>query len=101
MNLHNQTPSKTSLSAPWIITVGAVTFALGAVGAFTLSQINQSRQNDAIAVLAAQLAEMQVTRAQSPALLAIAAPSDMAVHTTAAIPSSSAGLAARANRTRS
>ena len=95
MNLHNQTPAKTSSSAPWIIAVGAVTFALGAVGAFTLSQMNQSRQNDAIAVFAAQLAEMQVTRAQSPALLAIAAPSDVAVPATAAIPSASAVLAAR------
>ena len=57
--------------------------------------MNQSRQNDAIAILASQLAEVQVTRAPSPVLLAIAAPSNVAVPATAAIPSASAVLAAR------
>lgn len=96
MNLHDTPPAKTSSSAPWIIAVGAVTFALGAVGAFAFSQMNQSRQNDAIAALAAQLAEMQVTRAQSPELLAIPAVNDATTPTSAAIPSASAVLAARA-----
>jgi hypothetical protein len=64
-------PFATSFALPWIIAVGAVTFAIGSVGAFTISQMNQSRQNDAIALLSAQLAEMQVTRAQSPTLLAV------------------------------
>lgn len=77
---------------PWIIAVGAVTFALGAVGAFTLAQMNQSRQNDAIATLAAQLADMQVTRAQTPDLLAITAPAEVVP---TSIPSASAVLAAR------
>lgn len=94
--MHMQTPPPAkSSSAPWIIAVGAVTFAIGAVGAFALSQINQSRQNDAIAVLAAQLADMQVTRAQSPDFLAIAAPAAQPVPAVAAIPSASAVLAAR------
>ena len=79
---------------PWIIAVGAVTFAIGAVGAFAFSQANQSRQNDAIAMLAAQLADMQVTRAQSPDLLAITTPAAAFAPSTA-IPSASAVLAAR------
>lgn len=96
MNMYTSTPTKSS-SAPWIIAVGAVTFAIGAVGAFAMSQMNQSRQNDAIAMLAAQLAEMQVTRAEAPDLLAI---TDMAAATLPAatptsIPSASAVLAAR------
>lgn len=94
MNMQTPPPAKSS-SAPWIIAVGAVTFAIGAVGAFALSQINQSRQNDAIAVLASQLAEMQVTRAQSPDFLAITAPAAQPVPAVAAIPSASAVLAAR------
>ena len=97
MNMQTPPPAKSS-SAPWITAVGAVTFAIGAVGAFALSQINQSRQNDAIAVLAAQLADMQVTRAQSPDFLAIAAPAAQPVPAVAAvaeIPSASAVLAAR------
>ena len=59
---------------PWIIAVGAVTFAIGAVGAFAFSQAKQSLKDDAIAMLAAQLADMQVTRAQSLDLLAITTP---------------------------
>ena len=59
---------------PWIIAVGAVKFAIGAVGAFAFSQAKQSLQDDAIAMLAAQLADMQVTRAQSLDLLAITTP---------------------------
>ncbi len=94
MNMQTPPPAKSS-SAPWIIAVGAMTFAIGAVGAFALSQINQSRQNDAIAVLAAQLADMQVIRAQSPDFLAIAAPAAQPVPAVAAIPSASAVLAAR------
>ncbi|MFT5065818.1 MAG: LysM repeat protein [Yoonia sp.] len=90
----NTTETPKSPSAlPWIIAVGAVTFAIGAVGAFAFSQANQSRQNDAIAVLAAQLADMQVTRAQSPDLLAITAPATRTPSTS--IPSASAVLAAR------
>lgn len=89
MNMQRQTPSNT----PWFIAVGAVTFAIGAVGAFALSQMNQSRQNDAIAMLAAQLAEIQVTRAVTPDLLAITAPHVATAPTT--IPSASAVLAAR------
>ena len=70
-----RTHSQKSMSAlPWIIAVGAVKFAIGAVGAFAFSQANQSRQNYAIAMLAAQLADMQVTRAQSLDLLAITTP---------------------------
>ena len=88
-----QTHTQKSTSAlPWIIAVGAVTFAIGAVGAFAFSQANQSRQNDAIAMLAAQLADMQVTRAQSPDLLAITAPAAAAPSTS--IPPASADLAA-------
>lgn len=84
---------KSPSALPWIITVGAVTFTIGAVGAFAFGQANQSRQNDAIAVLAAQLADMQVTRAQSPDLLAITAAATRAPSTS--IPSASAVLAAR------
>ena len=73
MNWQSPTPAKTS-NLPWLIAVGAVTFALGAGGALTLSHMNQSRQNDAIALLASQLADIQVTRAQTPDLLAITAP---------------------------
>lgn len=91
-----QTNTHKSTSAlPWIIAVGAVTFAIGAVGAFAFSQANQSRQNDAIAMLAAQLADIQVTRAQSPDLLAITAPAAVAVAPSTSIPSASAVLAAR------
>lgn len=85
---------KSTSALPWIIAVGAVTFAIGAVGALAFSQANQSRQNNAFAVLAAQLADMQVTRAQSPDLLAITAPVVVAPSTS--IPSASAVLAARA-----
>lgn len=92
MNMPDYTPAKSSSATPWIIAVGAVTFAIGAVGAFALAQMNQSRQNDAIAVLAAQLADMQVTRGQSPDLLAVTAP---VAATPVSIPSASAVLAAR------
>ena len=47
MNLQSPTPAKSS-NIPWFIAVGAVTFALGAGGALTLSHMTQSRQNDAI-----------------------------------------------------
>ena len=78
-----------------------MTFAIGFVGAFALSQINQSRQNDAIAILAAQLAEMQVTRAETIELMAVtppAAATPVALETapSTSIPSASAVLAARA-----
>ena len=78
-----------------------MTFAIGSVGAFALSQINQSRQNDAIAILAAQLAEMQVTRAETIELMAVtppAAATPVALETapSTSIPSASAVLAARA-----
>ena len=90
-----RTHSQKSMSAlPWIIAVGAVKFAIGAVGAFAFSQANQSRQNYAIAMLAAQLADMQVTRAQSLDLLAITTPAAAFAPSTA-IPSASAVLAAR------
>lgn len=94
MNMHQQTPPKSPSNLLWFIAVGALTFALGAVGAIALSQANQSRQNDAIAMLAAQLAEIQVTRAQTPDLLAITAPHVPAPASTS-IPSASAVLAAR------
>ena len=94
MNFETQKPTKTSSRTPWIIAVGAVTFALGAVGAFTIAQMNQSRQNDAIAILAAQLAEMQVTRSQTPDLLAITDQAAAIIPTS--IPSASTVLAARA-----
>tara|TARA_R110002051_G_scaffold7035_9_gene33094 strand:- start:7175 stop:8032 length:858 start_codon:yes stop_codon:yes gene_type:complete len=93
MNWQSPTPAKTS-NLPWLIAVGAVTFALGAGGALTLSHMNQSRQNDAIALLASQLADIQVTRAQTPDLLAITAPATP-VPAVTAIPSASAVLAAR------
>lgn len=96
MNMLKETPAKTSSNAPWFIAVGAVTFALGAVGAFALSQMNQSAQNDAmIAALSAQLAEIQVTRAQTPDLLAITAPHVAPAAVPTSIPSASAVLAAR------
>ena len=93
MNLQSPTPAKSS-SLPWFIAVGSVTFALGIGGALTLSHMNQSRQNDAIALLASQLADIQVTRAQTPDLMAITAPT-MPVPAVAAIPSASSVLAAR------
>ncbi len=90
-------------AAPWIIAVGAVTFAVGAVGAFMFAQSQQNSQAQAIAALTAQLAEMQqVTRNQTPDLLAITAPAIAAVAqapatpTPSGIPSASAVLAARA-----
>ena len=78
-----------------------MTFAIGSVGAFALSQINQSRQNDAIAILAAQLVEMQVTRAETTELMPVtppAAATPVALETapSTSIPSASAVLAARA-----
>ena len=93
MNLQSPTPAKSS-SLPWFIAVGSVTFALGIGGALTLSHMNQSRQNDAIALLASQLADIQVTRAQTPDLMAITVPT-MPVPAVAAIPSASSVLAAR------
>ena len=67
-----------SSALPWAIATGAVMFAFGAMGAFYFAQQQQAQQGNAIAVLTAQLADMQVTRSQSPDLLAITAPAPMA-----------------------
>lgn len=89
-------------SAPWFIAVGAVTFAVGAVGAFMFAQSQQNQQSQAIAMLTAQLADMQVTRNQTPDMMAIPAaqPVTQAVSpvpaTPGGIPSASAVLANRA-----
>lgn len=91
-------------AVPWIIAVGAMTFAVGAVGAFMFAQSQQNSQAQAIAALTAQLADMQqVSRNQTPDLMAITAPAvqavaqvPMAEPASNQIPSASAVLAARA-----
>lgn len=83
-------PRRKSTSAlPWAIAVGAVTFAVGAVGAFVFAQSQQNQQSQAIAALTAQLAEMQVSRNQTPDLLEITAPMIAAVAPAPAAPSTS------------
>ena len=96
---------KQTSALPWIVAVGALTFAAGAVGAFMFAQNQQNQQSQAIAALTAQLAEMQVSRNQTPDMLDITAPvievvaqapaSVTSKAPSASIPSASAALASK------
>jgi nucleoid-associated protein YgaU len=59
---------------PWIVAVGAITFAIGISGTLYVTQSQQATQAEALSAIVAQLSDIQVSRAQTPDLLGIAAP---------------------------
>lgn len=58
--------------------MGAVTFAAGVMGTLYMTQSQQRAQQEAMANIVAQLSDIQVSRAQSPELLAIPAAAPVA-----------------------
>ncbi|MBB5723038.1 nucleoid-associated protein YgaU [Loktanella ponticola] len=98
-------PKQRASVLPWVITAGAVTFAVGVMGTLYITKSQQRAQTEALSSIVAQLSDIQVSRAQTPDLLAITTPaSDTAVvamptpvdEIPTTIPSASAALAAAA-----
>ncbi|MEJ6396758.1 LysM peptidoglycan-binding domain-containing protein [Yoonia sp. 208BN28-4] len=106
------TETRKGAALPWIIAVGAMTFAVGMTGAMFVMQNRQASQTEMMAAMMMQMQQQQqdatVTRNASAALLTVptapaAAPAPAPVPVaapvvaTAAIPSASAAIANRAD----